>query len=137
MADITAEEFALTENARALSGIPVRQFRRWVIAGYVFDQKLTFLVSQISDVQLPHRPLLLEQFGYSISFELLPALMGSPYSEYGAQQEVVLPGDMPVCLALQGLDQIERYLQMEQVTCTKHIPASGPGLSSRNRAPSI
>lgn len=51
-------------------------------------------------MKLPRRPLLLEQSDCSVTFELLSAFVGSPYSEYGAQQEVVLPGDMPVRLAL-------------------------------------
>ena len=113
---------------------PLRQFRRWVTARDAFDQKLTLLVSQISDVKLPHRPLLLEQFSCSITFELLSALMCSPYSEHSAQQEVVLPGNVPVCLALQGLDRIKWYLKLERATHAEHIPVSGSGLSSRNRA---
>ena len=110
MVEITTEELALTENARALSGNPVASVSPLVNGEITLDQKLTLLVSQIPDVKLPHRPLLFEQSGNSIAFELFSALMGSPYPEYSAQQEVVLPGNMPVCLALQGLYQTSRYV---------------------------
>jgi len=87
-------------------------------------------------MKLPHCPLLLEQFGCSVTFELLSTLVGSPYSEYSAQQEVVLPGNMSVCLALQSLDKTNRYRKLKLGTRIEHIPVSGPGLFSKSRAPS-
>ena len=99
MVDITTEELALTENARALSGNPVVLVPPWFISMHTLDQTLTFLISQIPDMKQPHCPLLLEQFGCFIASELFPAFMSSPYPEHSAQQEVILPRHMPVCLA--------------------------------------
>jgi hypothetical protein len=101
MAEVTTEEFALTENARALSGNPVVLV--WPLLNFevhVELDTLTFLISQIPDMKLPHHPLLLQQFGRSIAVELFATLVGSPYSEHSAQQEVILPSHMPDCLAL-------------------------------------